>query len=233
MNQNPTTYGLPRKREEVIEELKIAFANQNLDEDEYERRLNETNNAKSIEDLMLVIFDFPPEVKYKVFPKNNSATTYQSDTYNLPATNNTAKTQVILGQDSKVMPEFSNSIAKISTILGEQKLDFRLSQIPETPINIHIENILGSTVLDLRNENLDGKHINIHITGCLGDIKILLPRGVDIQRNIQLVGSELKIQDKQRSWIKRLIGNKPVKNDIQMSINFTGVYWFGGIKVIY
>jgi predicted membrane protein len=234
MSEQPTTYGLPKKREEVIEELKIAFANQNLDDQEYERRLNEASAAKSIEDLMLVLFDFPAEIKNKVFSQNNAQLSNQSPDFTMMAITS-PKLQVIMGKESRMMPEFSNSIAKISTILGEQNLDFRLSQIPQTPINIHVESILGATIIDLRNENLDGKHINIHVTGGLGEVKILLPRGVSIQKNIQLIAGDFKIQDKQRSWIKRLtgMGNKKTEADIQLTVNFTGVFWFGSIKVIY
>ncbi|MCU0446187.1 MAG: LiaF-related protein [Microscillaceae bacterium] len=233
--QQPTTYGLPKKREEVIEELKIAFANQNLDDAEYERRLNEASAAQSIEDLMLVLFDFPPEIKNKVFATGNAQVAYQNPNFNMPALSS-PKLQVIMGKDSRMMPEFSNSIAKISTILGEQNLDFRLSQIPQTPINIHVETILGATIIDLRNENLDGKHINLHLTGGLGEVKILLPRGVQIQKNVQLIGGEFKIQDKQRSWIRRLTGmgnKKPQPAEIQLTVNFTGTFWLGSIKVIY
>ncbi|MDX2305115.1 MAG: LiaF-related protein [Microscillaceae bacterium] len=234
MSQTPTTYGLPKKREEVIEELKLAYSNQNLEDQEYERRLNEAMTAKSIEDLMLVIFDFPAEIKYRIFPKDYSLPASQMESMNLPMSAS-PKTQVILGNESRNMPEFSNALSKISSILSTQKLDFRLSLVPETPINIHIECILSSTVIDLRNENLAGKHINIHVSGALGEIKIMLPRGVSIQRNIQVVAGEFKIQDKQRSWIKRLtgIGSKETQNEIQLTVNLQGIFWLGNIRVIY
>ena len=234
MTQTPTTYGLPKKREEVIEELKLAYSNQNLDDQEYERRLNEASAAKSIEDLKLVIFDFPAEIKFRVFPKDNTLPLNQTSNFNMPALSK-PKIQVVMGNESRVMPEFSNSISKISAILSSQKLDFRLSQIPHTPINIHIESILSNTLIDLRNENLDGKQINIHVTGALGDIKIMLPRGASINRSIQMIAGECKIQDKQRSWIKRLtgIGSNEPQAEIQLTVNITGTFWFGNIKVIY
>ncbi|NJO00976.1 MAG: DUF1707 domain-containing protein [Bacteroidia bacterium] len=177
MSQTPTTYGLPKKREQVIEELNLAYANQNLDDQEYERRLQEATMAKSIEELMLVLFDFPSEIKNRLFPRNPAVVTTQpAPGYAYPTPHPNSKIQVILGTDSRSLPEFSNSLPKISAILSTQKLDFRLSQVSEMSINLYIECILSNTTIDLRNEHLDGKHINIYISGLMGELKIMLPR---------------------------------------------------------
>lgn len=233
MSQKPTTYGLPNKRTEVIEELKIAYTNQNLDDQEYERRLDEANNAKSIEDLKLVLFDFPATIKHKIFPESKTLPVNQSGGVNFPVLPGN-KLQVIMGNDSRNMPEFSNALPKISAILSNQKLDFRLSKVPETPINIRVECILSNSQIDLRNELLEGKIINIHINGGLGEVKILLPRGATINRGVQMIAGELKIQDKQRSWINRLTGrNKEPQPEIQLTVNITGIFFLGEIKVIY
>jgi Domain of unknown function (DUF1707) len=75
-----TVYGLPKKREEVIQELQNAFASQNLDEVEYESRLNEALVANSIEDLEVLVLDFPSDVKTKLFPKETATAVQQSKT---------------------------------------------------------------------------------------------------------------------------------------------------------
>ncbi len=233
MSETPTTYGLPKKREEVVEALKVAYANQNLEDQEYERRLHEATNAKSIEDLKLVLFDFPAQIKYKIFPREKAVPLPPPNT-NLPVSSG-PKIQVVMGEDTRILPELSNAYADISAVLSSQKLDYRISRVPETPINLRVECILSNTQIDLRNENLDGKHIRIHINGALGEIKIMLPRGARIQRDIQLVASEFKIQDKQRSWIKRLtgMGSEEPQAEIQLSVQITGNFWFGNIKLIY
>lgn len=46
-----TAYGLPKKREEVANILQAAYSEGNLDEAEYERRLEEVYAAESIEEL--------------------------------------------------------------------------------------------------------------------------------------------------------------------------------------
>lgn len=238
MSSPPTTYGLPKKREEVIEALKEAYTNENLDDQEYERRLDETMKAQSIEQLRRVLFDFPAEIRYRIFPREDTIPA-PAVSPRSPALKNTVpaisrtKVQAILSNDSRAMPELSNTTAKMSAILGNQKLDFRLSQVLETPIQLHVEAVLGNTLLDLRNEDLAGKQINIHVSGALGNIKILLPRGARIQRSVQLIAGDFKVKDKQRSWIKRLTGSSKTTTEISLDVHITGSYWLGNIQLIY
>ncbi|OJJ13886.1 hypothetical protein BKI52_45240 [marine bacterium AO1-C] len=234
MSQTPTTYGLPKKRDEVIEALKEAYANENLEEQEFEKRLDEAMKAASNEALQVVLFDFPAEIRNRIFPQNETLPS-STQGQNLPATAQVNKVKVIMGNDNRIMPEFSNAISRVSAFMSNQKLDFRVSKVPETPISLHIENFMSNTDIDLRNELLDGKKVNLHISGALGNIKIFLPRGVTIHRNVQMMGGSFNIQDKQRSWIKRLTGksNKPVPADIQLEVNILGSFWLGNIKVIY
>ncbi len=243
-NTPPTTYGLPKKKNEVIEVLQEAYANQNLEDQEYERRLDEATNAKSIEDLQLVIFDFPASIRAKVFPKppqtleTNPLPAKPADSSWLsdivPSSTDTS-THTILGNENKALPVLSSSLSRISAILSNQKLDFRLAQVPETPVNIRIDSYLSGTVLDLRNEELDGKHINIDADCFMGEVKILLPRGAQIQRNVTNILGEVKIQDKQRSWIKRLtgFGSSEPPTEIRLTVNITGTVVLGGIRVVY
>ncbi len=233
MSQTPTTYGLPKKRDEVIEVLKEAYANENLEEAEFEKRLDEAVKASSNEALQVVLFDFPAEIRNRIFPANDTLT--PSSEQNLPVPTQVNKLKVVMGNDYRIMPEFSNAISRVSAFMGNQKLDFRVSKVPETPITLHIENFMGNTDIDLRNELLDGKKINLQVSGALGNIKILLPRGATIHQNVQMMGGTFKIQDKQRSWIKRLTGKskKPVPADIQLEVNVLGSFWLGNIKIIY
>lgn len=234
MNQ-PTTYGLPNKREEVIKQLNLAYSEQNLEEEEFESRLKEAINAKSIEELKLVIFDFPIAIQESIFPKASTLPA-KSQPPSYPAVpSHRNKIQTILGEDARTLPNLQQNMPKFSTILGDQKLDFRLSQILDDTIYLRFESILGNTTVDLRNEALEGKVLNIHITGSLGDIKILLPRGANIQKNIQSVMGDFKIQDKNRSWIKRItgLGKQQEPESIRFTVNVTGTYWLGNIKFVY
>lgn len=175
MSQTPTTYGLPKKRDEVIEALKEAYANENLEEQEFEKRLDEAMKAESNEALQVVLFDFPAEIRNKVFPQNNDLPA-TSQSQNLPATAKVNKVKVIMGNDYRIMPEFSNAISKVSAFMSNQKLDFRVSKVPETPISLHIENFMSNTDIDLRNELLDGKQVNLHNVGGSGEHQNFSPQ---------------------------------------------------------
>ena len=54
-----STFGLPKKREQVINLLQQAYIEQNLEEDDYEQRLTKAMAADSLETLQEVIADFP------------------------------------------------------------------------------------------------------------------------------------------------------------------------------
>lgn len=237
MDHPPTTYGLPKKREEVIEVLKEAYANENLEEQEFEKRLDEAVKAESVEALKLVLFDFPAEIKNKIFVRESNVPTTQTHAQVPVPAAVSPVIKVIMGNDTRTIPEFSNAISKVSAFMSNQKLDFRVSQVPETPVDLYVECFMSNTWLDLRNENLANKQINLHISGALGNIKIMLPRGASIQKNMQLVAGEYKVQDKQTSWIKRLTGKakreQTPDDNIQLTVNILGSFWFGNVKVIY
>jgi len=75
-----TTYGLDKKREAVLEALKEAFTEQNLDEQTYEERVSSALQASSVEELSEVLFDFPQHITAKIFQstpqKYNTSTPY-------------------------------------------------------------------------------------------------------------------------------------------------------------
>ena len=235
-----TTYGLPKKREEVIEELQTAFANQNLDETEYENRLNEALAAKSVEDLESIVSDFPSEIKSKLFTKEVVTTqtnkeVAQKETYS-PATPATTMDtyRSIMGQDKKQIAVLGGQVLHFFAIMSSQKVDFRRSQLEGNRFKIHVESLLGETVIDLRNEDLNGKHVEIIVGGGLGSIKVLVPKGGNIQSEAQIFGGNFEVKDKQKSWLNKLTGKKEKEHpDIAFSLSLHGTFWLGNVEVIY
>jgi len=227
-----TSYGLPKKREEVIAELQNAFVNQNLDDIEYENRLSEALAAKSMEELEVIVFDFPAEIKHTLFPKELVAQAPQP-THLLPAQGNETY-RVFFGEDKRQVPQLGNQPLGFMAIFSSQKLDFRQSQLQGNQFKMHVECILGETVVDLRNEDLTGKHFDIWVGGGLGTIKILVPRGGVIKNEAQFIGGEFNLKDKRKSWLNRLTGNR-AEEAPQMSFTLTlhGNYWLGNVEVVY
>lgn len=250
-----TTYGLPAKREEVIDVLNTAFAEQNLDDEEYENRVKEALNAKCIEELEVIVFDFPKEIKDKLFPNstqnlakqksdfppaafssstNPTTTRSRSDLANLfPA----KSVKAIFTTDKELVPVLTEQPIHFQAIFGTQKIDFRNCRFEGKRFRIDVDSILSTTVLDLRNQDLRGKHIDIFIKGVLNEIKIYIPHGGIVQKDTQLILGEYSIKDKRKGFlgqINKFLGNEQVENEsIAFTITLHGNVFLGGIKVIY
>ncbi len=231
-----TIYGLPKKREEVIEELQTAFTNQNLDDTEYENRLNEALAAKSIEELEMTVFDFPAEIKNKLFPQNSAIQEVKSSglANHLPSEQGTDVYRAIMNEDKRQISQLGALTMNFLAVMSSQTIDFRKSQLEGNRFKLHVECLLGKTVIDLRNEDLAGKHIDIWVGGGLGEIKILLPMGGSIQQEAQFFGGNFTMKDKRKSWLRKLTGNKPAETpQIQFSLTLHGTYWLGNVDVVY
>jgi hypothetical protein len=249
-----TTYGLPAKREELIDVLNTAFAEQNLDDEEYENRVKEALNAKFIEELELVVFDFPREIKDKLFPTSSQNLQKQSSDFPPAAFSTSSKPLSSLGSelsnlfpsrsikaifttDKELVPVLTEKPVHFQAVFGTQKVDFRNCRFEGNRFRIDVDSILSTTVLDLRNQDLAGKHIDIFIKGVLNEIKIYIPHGGTVQKNTNLIMGEYSIKDKKNgfmSQVNKFLGNEKVENE---SINFTitlhGNTFLGAVKVIY
>jgi hypothetical protein len=232
-----TTYGLPKKREELIQELQDAFANQNLDEAEYENRLREALHAGSVEELEVIVSDFPATIQRRLFPKELAAPAAGPPglpTGHLPAMTMTDTRRALLGEDKCQVALLGGQTHSFLSILGSQAVDFRQSQIQGQVIKINAECLLGETKLDLRNEDLAGKDIHIWVGGGLGAIKVLVPPGGTIKCEAQLFGGSFKVKDKRKSWLNRLAGKssqEPASFTFTLTIH--GTYWLGEVEVAY
>ena len=247
-----TTYGLPAKREEVIDALNTAFAEQNLDEEEYENRVKEALNAKSIEELEVIVFDFPREIKNKLFPTSLtnqktdfppaafSSSTYPNRRSTSEVSNNRFPSQTlkaIFSSEKQLIPVLSEDSFHFQTIFGTQKVDFRNCRFEGRHFRIEVESIFSTTVLDLRNQDLAGKHIDIIIKGALNEIKIYIPRGGIVQKNTNFILAEYSIKDKKKGFlgqINKFLGNEtPESQSIDFSITLHGGLFLGEVQVIY
>ncbi|WP_250631401.1 DUF1707 SHOCT-like domain-containing protein [Rhodoflexus caldus] len=233
-----TIYGLPKKMEEVIQALQTAFAEQNLDEREYERRLQEAMKAECIEDLEPVLSDFPKAIRHKIFPPAQQQPQFVQETpYDYPANSSqmpNGMLQTIFNNDKQEIAVLDERPVKCTALFGTQKIDFRTAQVVGNQFRIHIESYFSETTIDLRNEAIAGKHLDIVITGGLSAVKILLPPVPTIQRAVQLVLSEFQVKDKRRSWLDRLTGKPaPLSNESPCIVQVRGNFFLGEIQVQY
>ena len=250
-----TIYGLPTKREEVIDVLNTAFAEQNLDEQEYENRVKEALNAKCIEDLELVVFDFPKDIKNTLFPPSRENITKQTSDFPPAAFSSSMRTKnqydanlskrnfpsqtlrAIFTTENQHIPVLGEETVGFQTVFGTQKIDFRNCRFQGNRFRIDVESIFSNTTLDLRNEELAGKHIDIFVRGALNEIKIYIPRGGMVQKNTHLILGEYSIKDKRKGFlgqINKFLGNDQLEtNHISFTITLHGGILLGNVKVIY
>lgn len=249
-----TTYGLPAKREEVIDVLNTAFAEQNLDDEEYENRVKEALNAKYIEELELVVFDFPKEIKNQLFPNSNkNLATQKSDFPPAAFSSSTTSTtrsrsdlenlfpsqslKAIFTTDKELIPVLTEKSVHFQAVFGTQKIDFRNCRFEGKRFRIDVDSVFSTTVIDLRNQNLAGKHIDIFLKGALNEIKIYIPRGGVVHKNTQVILGEYSIKDKRKGFlgqVSKFLGTEPSENEpIAFTITLHGNTFLGGIKVIY
>ena len=248
-----TTYGLPAKREELIEVLNTAFAEQNLDDQEYENRVREALNAKCIEELEVIVFDFPREIKDKLFPNaTNNITKQKSDFPPAAFSSSTNPTRsrselaslfpakslkAIFTTDKELVPVLTEQSIHFQAVFGTQKVDFRNCRFEGKRFRIDVDSVFSTTVLDFRNQDLAGKHIDIFIKGALNEVKIYIPRGGIVQKDTQVILGEYSIKDKRKGFlgqINKFLGTDQFQADsISFTITLHGNIFLGSVKVIY
>ncbi|WP_375563023.1 LiaF domain-containing protein [Bernardetia sp. OM2101] len=209
-----TTYGLPAKREELIDVLNTAFAEQNLDDEEYENRVKEALNAKYIEELEVIIFDFPKEIKNKLFPNSSKNVSQQKSDFPPAAFSSSSQRTSHSSSESSSSQrssnsEFSSSSKRVTHSSSEfssmtthissefsnifparsSKAIFTTSRelVPAlTEKTVHFQAVFGTQKIDFRNCQFEGKRFRI-------DVDSILSTTVLDLRNQDLAGKHIDI----------------------------------------
>lgn len=236
-----TTYGLPKKREEVLEVLQSAFTQGHLDEREYERRVSNAYEAQSIEELEPVLADFPPPIRARVFAytpqarplitEGGTSLPTQQPYSAYPAASQQVY-RVALAEENATVGRIDERTLKISTLLGAQKLDFSQAQVATSHSIMQVECYLGETRINLLNEQLAGKHVEVHIIGGMGEIQLLVPRSAQVERRLQLMGGDFKIRNKRSDLLDFFRKTPTTYPDFPLSISIHGAFYFGSVRVL-
>jgi hypothetical protein len=161
-NKKPIVFGLPKMREKVLDMLGSAYSNNDLDIEEYEKRLAAAHKAQSIDELEHVIYDFPA-VK----------TLFPTKTINTP-----------------VFPtNFSTGLAALNTessfvnIIGNKQI----SSLDISEPTIELITGIGDTMLDLRDIGKKYTHIKITNYTLIGNLRIKLPANAQLKKGMSIV----------------------------------------------
>ncbi|PWJ36112.1 uncharacterized protein DUF1707 [Sediminitomix flava] len=241
---NKTSFGLPKKREEVIGLLQKAYTDNDLEETEYEDRLQKAYEASCLEDLEKVIHDFPN--RHTVFATQSaphfSAPKTAARNANLPDTKTPQHMTAILGEQKLNVRKSYFTPLNVLTVLGEHRLNCQ-DMVPKANlIPFSVKTVLGDTRIDLRNPQFHGKTIHIAITNLLGETKILVPKGAVIQNMTNTILGDYSEKHKNNSnLIKKIyksITNEPeIPQEELQGVEFTvvlrGTCLLGNVSVAY
>ncbi|MEH0156596.1 LiaF domain-containing protein [Limibacter armeniacum] len=229
-----TTFGLPKKREQVIQALQDAFTQHELEETDYENRLQMAYEAKSVEDLSKILHDFPSHLQpFQAKTNNVNASSQQLPKFqNLPPN----KISTIMGELKTDISQNRGEVVKVVTTLGENNVSFRNLATEVTMLFVKVESRLGTTRLDLRNEDFKDKILILDMDNILGEVVIHVPYGTAIKKEMSTALGQYRESDKGNKWYKKLLKTgtsnsserKPIEN---FRLLIKGTTFLGNVQV--
>lgn len=228
--RKPVVFGLPKHREKVIDAISEAFANNDLDIEEYERRLELAHDAKSIQDLRQAVYDFPQVETLVPSPVKNNTSQQQNRTNPFaPSTR----------------PDYSPSPAETFRRSFEE-LDF-ISLIGDRKINstdvvkpnLKIVTGIGDTIVDLREVSYTHSFVRIEYFCAIGNLKIRVPHNAQVNKKMFVLIGDSKRRQIGKSFIKKFLGinkNKPLNYDPNqpvLQVEISGLKLIGDLTIEY
>lgn len=179
------SYGVPSRRVQVIELLTEAYASDDLEQAEFEQRIELAEQARTIEELEQLVADFPADI-------------VQAAT--VPAA---------VGEAVQVTgEELEQEVARLDglsaptrlTVIGDQHIVVG----PEDPRVVRSVSLLGECNVDLRGlAGASGVYL-VKVAAVIGDTRIIVSRGTPVEvRLIGLVGDQKRTR-RRGGLLKRL-----------------------------
>lgn len=220
-NGEGRVFGVPKRRQEIIGLLTEAYARDYLEQDEFERRLERVERARTIEELEAVIADFPA----------GSLEGHQARGAAVPP-------KVEIEGDLERQVEILDGLDAPTrfTLLGDQHLVIR----PDEPRVLRSVSVIGDTRIDLRALSGTPGVFLLKIAAVIGDTKIVVPGGTQVQmRLFSLIGGQRRTRKGEGllARVARKIGAVPEKNEEAPrlpgpTVVVTGVNLIGDIVVV-
>ena len=148
----PTAYGVPRLRRQVLQKLADAFADDNLELAEYERRVRAAELATTIGELEAVVADFPHAAGRQP-PRATGAV----------AAAGVAVT--VMGDREMEIREAGDVPSFVINVMGDTRID--LSSAPPGVYELRICCVMG----DVRVAVPPGSRVNRNLWSLMSDVK--------------------------------------------------------------
>ncbi|NLR90361.1 DUF1707 domain-containing protein [Flammeovirga agarivorans] len=235
--KHKSQFGLPKRRKEVVSILEKAFIEGNLDEHDYENRLEIAMNADHVEILDGLLSDFPDQYKNNtnVIPLKSEASRGV-----LPQDPNKMSVTV-LGEKHLHISTSQYAPSRMFTILGALKLSFDNNAMRNSVSNYEIVTMIGETKVDLRSKCLEGAELKIRIVKVIGEVVIKVAPGTHVIDHTKKILSEHSFSKKSKNWsskISKVFSNNKavvtpsVKEKVNCVVVLEGISLLGSITVI-
>ena len=155
-------YGVPEFRDKILRRLETAYADNKLELDEYERRLDLAYKAEFIEDLEYLVHDFPGHRQLASRDIHNEVDT------DISGSEDDTKITLI-GDQHLTAEDFSGKRVQSLSILGDVNIDIRRFRGSEEPIRIKLASFIGDTRVIIPR----GMKVINRVKGVLGDYELL------------------------------------------------------------
>jgi hypothetical protein len=139
---------LESSRQDVIDRLTSAFANDTISIEEYERRVAEASAAATTGDLERIAFNLPAAQKRADERNKPSQRAPDSFSYRRDASivgNTPVTTGCVMGDRSLTGNWLSSDRVSSFTVMGSTKLDLRDVDLPPGPVRIEAFTLMGET----------------------------------------------------------------------------------------
>lgn len=178
------SYGVPARRSRILELLSDAYARDDLDEPEFERRVERAHSARTIEELDQLVADFPEEIvnaSPSRGPKNLA-----------PLSREEVNREVDRLDDVPAPTRMS--------VIGDNRVEL----YPEDDRVVRCVSIIGDSRIDLRNLAGESGVVLVKVAAAIGDTCVVVPRGTPV--DIRLVGliGEHKRSRRNEGFMRRL-----------------------------
>lgn len=155
-------YGVPDYRDQIIRRLETAYAENKLELEEYERRLDLAWKAEFIEDLETLVHDFPG--------LQQSASRDITNDFDKEIVGADDETKItLLGDQHLTAEDFSNKRIQSFSVVGDVNIDIRRFRNCEEPIRIKISSLIGDTRIIIPR----GMNVKNRLKSLLGDYELV------------------------------------------------------------
>ena len=152
--RTPSEFGVPKLRRQILQRLADAYADDNLELAEYERRVRAAEHASTIAQLEALVADFPGAPGA---PPRASA---------VPPAPTTGASVTIMGERQLDVQAAQDLPRQVINVMGQTRID--LSDAPPGVYELRVYNLMG----ELQVAVPYGTRINRTLLGLLSDVSV-------------------------------------------------------------